>query len=77
MAYFVKSSKGLSLSEAQKTGRLQEFIAQQEALELQSVSTQTFDKAVRAAAKGSQPRDRTSRSRVRGGSTGKKTPSRT
>lgn len=64
----------LTLTEAQKTGRLQEFIAQEEARGIGSGSKAKFDRLIRAAVKSPQAKGQTSRSASRDGSSGKRTP---
>lgn len=61
----------LSLAEAQKTGRLEEFIAQAEAQGIGSASQEMFNAIVGQAVKERPPSDQTSRSRGSGGSRGK------
>lgn len=63
----------ISLSEALKIGRLQDFIAQNEGLEVSPVSKRQFDAVVKKAVKVPPPQGQTSGSRARGGSSGKKT----
>ena len=69
----MSDSSRLRLSEALKNGRLQEFISQQEALKVPSISKDEFGKLVKAAVTTPPPQGQTSGSRVRGGSAGKKT----
>jgi hypothetical protein len=59
----------LTLAEAQKTGRLQEFIAQEEARGVGPVSQADLDRALSAVIKGGQSEDQTSRSPSRDGPT--------
>ena len=61
----------ISLSEALKTGRLQDFIAQQEAPGMEPVKRRQFDAAVKKFATAPKPQDQTSGSRAPDGSTGK------
>lgn len=63
----------LSLAEAIKTGRLAEFIRQQEAAGVGPISQADFDAAASEVIKHETRSDRTSRSPSRGGSTGKRT----
>lgn len=60
----------LTLAEAIKSGRLPEFIAQEEARGVGPVDTEVFDAAVAATLKPERSVDRTSRSRSGGGSSG-------
>ncbi len=69
----MSDSSRLRLSEALKNGQLQEFISQQEALKVPSISKDELGKLVKAAVTTPPPQDQTSGSPVRGGSTGKKT----
>jgi len=68
------TDKRLSLQEALATDRLEEFIAQEEARDVPSVSKAEFDALVEQAAKSHQSEDRTSRSAYDDGSSGKRTP---
>ena len=61
----------LTLSEALRTGRLDEFIAQAEERGLGDATQADFDEAVRQIATQPRPEDRTSRFRRLGGLTGK------
>ena len=61
----------ISLSEALKTGRLQDFIAQQEAISAGSITERQFDAAVKDVATAPKRPDQTSGSRAPGGSSGK------
>ncbi len=62
----------LSLSNALKTGRLNEFIAQEEARGIGPVDRRKLDAAIKILAiKPKQSKDRTSHSASRGGSNGK------
>jgi hypothetical protein len=61
----------ISLSEALRTNRLEEFIAQCEADGMATAAQAEFDEAVRRVATQPRPEDRTSRFRRLGGSTGK------
>lgn len=61
----------LTLSEAIKTGRLQDFIAQEEARGVEPVTGSELDRALKTVIKPPQSEDRTSRSASRDGSTGK------
>ena len=63
----------LTLSEALKSGRLDEFIAQEEARGIGPGNQRAFDRAVKALATQPRSEDRTSRFPSRGGSTGTKT----
>ena len=63
----------LTLSEALRTGRLEEFVAQQEAAGLPAADQAAFDSVIRAAVKPTPAVRRTSGSRKRGGSTGSRT----
>ena len=64
----------LSLTEARKTGRLAEFIAEQEARSIGSANKRHFDALIVEAATVQTPLDQTSGSHARGDSTGKKIP---
>lgn len=61
----------LSLDEARKTGRLQEFIAQSEANGVGPVAEAEFDAAAGAVIRTPQPDDQTSGSPRSDGSPGK------
>jgi hypothetical protein len=61
----------LSLREAMATGRLEEFIRQEEARGVGRANRHELDEAIRELAKRRRPGDRTSRSASRGGSRGK------
>lgn len=61
----------LSLAEARKTGRLEEFIRQCEASGLDTVDENDFLLAVETVSKHETQSDRTSRLSSRDGSTGK------
>ena len=61
----------LTLVEAIRTGRLTEFIAEQETNGVEKVSKNQFDAMIKQAVKAPPPQDQTSGSRVRGGSNGK------
>lgn len=63
----------LSLSEAMKTGRLAEFVAQEEARGIGPANRADVDAALAKLIRQPQPANRTSRSASRGGSTGKRT----
>ena len=63
-------SKHLSLREAMETGRLADFIVQEEARGVESVEREELDAAIEAMIKPLRSEDRTSRSAARGGSTG-------
>jgi hypothetical protein len=63
----------LTLSEAVKTARLQEFIAQEEARGIGPASRAEFEALTEALIKAPQSKDQTSRSPSGNGSTGKKT----
>ena len=73
----MRDSKHLSLAEAQKTSKLQEFAAQQEGIGYGPVLVSDFDELVKISVTEPRRQDQTSGSRVPGGSTEKKTPSRT
>ena len=62
----------LSLKEAVEKHRLKDFIAQQEASALGKADASRFDTLIKEAIKGPPPQGRTSGSRARGGSSGKK-----
>ena len=61
----------LTLSVAIKTGRLEEFIRQQEAAGVGPADERTFFKVARRVIKHAKSEDRTSRSASGGGSTAK------
>lgn len=61
----------LTLSEAIRRGRLDEFIAQEEARGVGPIDKAELDAALAKAIKSPQSADRTSRSPSRDGSTGK------
>lgn len=61
----------ISLMEAIKTGRLSEFIAEQESNGVEKISKTKFDAIVKKAVKAPRSQDQTSGSRARGGSRGK------
>ena len=63
----------LTLQEALKSNRLDEFIAQAEAEGVAGADADEFLKAVSKAIKAPRSEDQTSRSSSRGGSTGKRT----
>jgi hypothetical protein len=63
----------LTLSEALKTDRLADFVAQQEAAGLSPAEREAFDRVVRAAVKPAKVVGRTSRSRTGDGSSGSRT----
>ena len=71
MTESVKPLNHLTLSEAQKTGRLQDFILQQQTAGLEAISSKEFDETVAGLVKAPQSPNQTSGSRVPGGSTGK------
>jgi hypothetical protein len=58
---------------APKTGRLQEFIAQEEARGIGSIERSELDRTLAAMLKTPRSKDQTSRSPSRDGSTGKRT----
>ena len=60
MVESVKRLKGLSLAEARKTGRIQEFVSQQEQIRFGSVTIDEFDCVVNNATKPLQSQDQTS-----------------
>jgi hypothetical protein len=64
----------LTLSEAVKSGRLQDFIAQEEARGVGPIDQSEFDALTAALVKAPQSEDRTSHSASGDGSSGKKTP---
>lgn len=61
----------LTLSEAQKTGRLKEFAEQEQLRGVASISTKDFDLSVKRVLKARPQQGQTSGSRGRGGSRGK------
>ena len=63
----------ISLVEAIKTGRLSEFIFEQETNAVEKVSKRQFEAVVKQAVTARPPQDQTSGSRVPGNSSGKKT----
>jgi hypothetical protein len=63
----------LTLAAALKSGRLDDFIAQEEARGVGSIDRAEFDCLLGKAVKAPQSKDRTSRSPLPGGSTGKRT----
>ena len=63
----------LTLSEAIKTGRLQDFIAQEEARGVGSIDRAEFDRLLGKAVKAPQSKDQTLHSPLPGGSNGKRT----
>lgn len=69
----MKPDELLSLSEALATDRLPEFIAQEEARGIRPVNRRTLDRAIAKVIRQPLSEDRTSRSRGRGSSTGKRT----
>jgi hypothetical protein len=72
-AGIVKESGMLSLAEAVKTGRIQDFIAQEEARGIGPVDRAELDDALSKVIKAPQSEDQTSHSPLLGGSTGKRT----
>ena len=73
----MNDSSNLTLRMAQKKGQLNEFIEQQEAKSIEPVTKAQFDMIVTLAVRAPTLQDQTSGSRAPGGSTGKKTRSRT
>lgn len=69
----MSDSSNLTLSEALKNGRLQEFIDEQERLKIPPVKAKDFENLVKRVVKAPPPQGQTSGSRARGGSSGKKT----
>lgn len=69
----VKESSMLTLSEAQKSGRLEEFIAEQEAAGVGPIELGAFRSLAAALIKAPLSEDQTLRSASDGNSTGKKT----
>jgi hypothetical protein len=67
----MNESNMLTLSEAIKTERLQEFIAQEEKRGIGPVERKKLDATIKLVATQPQPKDRTLRSTSRGGSRGK------
>ena len=63
----------ITLTEALKSERLQDFIKQQSSQALKPVSKRQFDALVKTAVTAPQPQGRTSGSRALGNSSGKKT----
>lgn len=63
----------LTLAEALKTGRLQDFIAQEEARGIGAASRKDFDRLIGAAVRPPPEADQTSRSPSNDGLTGKRT----
>lgn len=63
----------LSLSEAKKSDRLEEFIAEQEAAGVGPIEIDKFKALAAALIKAPPPKDRTSRSAYGGSSIGKRT----
>jgi hypothetical protein len=66
-----RDSNMLTLSEAIKTRKIQEFIAQQEAAGIPVADAKEFEKSLENIIKGRPQEDQTSRSQRRGGSSGK------
>lgn len=63
----------LTLANAMKLGRLQDFIAQEEARGVGSIDRAEFDRLLVKAVRSPRSKDQTSRSPSRDGSTGKRT----
>ena len=63
----------MTLVEALKSGRLSEFISEQELFGFGKANKKQFDTVIKQAVKERPPQDQTSGSPVRGGSGGKKT----
>lgn len=63
----------LTLATAIKEGRLQEFIAQEEARGIGAIARAELDRALGDVVRAPQSKGRTSRSPSRGGSSGKRT----
>jgi hypothetical protein len=63
----------LTLAEAQKSGRLQEFITEQEAAGIGPIEIDALKSLTEALIKAPPPKDQTSRSSSAGNSTGKRT----
>lgn len=61
----------LTLSEAIKTRKIQEFIAQQEAAGMPAADAKEFEKSLETVIKGTPQEDQTSHSQPRDGSSGK------
>jgi hypothetical protein len=61
----------LTLSKALKSGQLREFIAQEEARGVEPVDLKEFQDLAERLIKDTPPKDQTSRSPGRGGSSGK------
>ncbi len=61
----------LTLNEALRTNRIDDFIAQAEAAGVAAAETVEFDSAIRRLVKAPPPEDQTSRSRGPGGSPGR------
>ena len=66
-----RQTRFLTLAESLKTKRLQEFIAQEEALGVGPIDPQNFEAAVKKIITQPQSKGRTSRSASRGGLRGK------
>lgn len=64
----------LTLSDAKRTGRLKEFIAEQEAAGTGPIDRAEFDALLSKVIKAPRLEDQTSRSASDGNSSGKKTP---
>lgn len=62
---------GLTLAEAIKTNRLEDFIAQEEARGVPVANAKEFQKSIDAIIKATPQEDQTSHSRERDGSNGK------
>ena len=63
----------ISLSEARKSGRVEQFVEQEATRSIGPIDRAEFDGAVDRVIKERQPKDRTSRYSSADGSTGKKT----
>ena len=63
----------LTLAEAQKSGRLEEFINEQEAAGIGPIGIDAFKALAVTVVKAPPPKDRTSRSSFDGNSSGKRT----
>lgn len=63
----------LTLSKATKTGRLAEFVAQEEARDVDSIDRAGFDRLLVKAVKATQSKGQTSHSASRDDLTGKRT----
>jgi hypothetical protein len=61
----------LTLSQAIKTRKIQEFIAEQEAAGMPAADAKEFEKSLENLIKDKPQANQTSRSRVHGGSSGK------